>query len=319
MEESAELLLPLVQEENICLPLPINAVAKYWNVTLPLAEAAEAAKAYPGFGGSVLIEGIESAERGGLSCKVATGSLPKLKAAISAGVPPIVILPGIPEITQHASVITGYDDKEGTILHYVQEGNREGEQQEGVIPQGIFDSEWAEEGRTMILIGPADVISPLQLGSGDGERANRLCLESERQMILGDVAGAGSSLGEAIKLDPGNAHAHYLLASMQSAAGRPECVKTYTRCLELNARSYLAHNGLGNHLLKSGQLEKAKDHYTRAIAINPKRSAKIYKNRAYLLDKLGDKAGAKADLGRYVTLYPKAPDRGVIEQAMREL
>ena len=42
----------------------------------------------------------------------------ELKKIIDLGIPPIVILPGIPEITQHASVITGYDDKEKTILHY---------------------------------------------------------------------------------------------------------------------------------------------------------------------------------------------------------
>ena len=40
-EENHELLLPLVQEENICLPLPINVVSKYWNIDLPMAEAVQ--------------------------------------------------------------------------------------------------------------------------------------------------------------------------------------------------------------------------------------------------------------------------------------
>ncbi len=39
-----ELLLPIVDEENICLPLPINVVSKYWNIELPMAEAIETAK-----------------------------------------------------------------------------------------------------------------------------------------------------------------------------------------------------------------------------------------------------------------------------------
>ena len=47
--ENHELLLPLIEEENICLPLPINVVSKYWNVELPMSEAIEIAKQYSGF------------------------------------------------------------------------------------------------------------------------------------------------------------------------------------------------------------------------------------------------------------------------------
>jgi hypothetical protein len=58
----------------------------------------------------------------------------------------LLFFQGIPEITQHASVITGYDQQEKTILHYIQKGNQDGEQQEGAIPQDIFEKEWSEEG-----------------------------------------------------------------------------------------------------------------------------------------------------------------------------
>ena len=142
VQENHELILPLVDEESPCLPLPINVVSKYWNIELPMSEAIETAKKYLEFNGSILIEGIESAERHGLECKIIHSSLSELKKIIDVGIPPIVILPGIPEITQHASIITGYDDKEKTIFHYVQKGNQNGEQQEGVIPQNIFDKEW---------------------------------------------------------------------------------------------------------------------------------------------------------------------------------
>ena len=117
-------------------------------------EAIEAAKKYSGFEGSILIEGIESAERHGLTCKIVHSSLTELKKIIDLGIPPIVILPGIPEITQHASVITGYNDEEKTILHYIQKGNQEGEQQEGAIPQEIFEKEWSEEGKLLIILAP---------------------------------------------------------------------------------------------------------------------------------------------------------------------
>jgi hypothetical protein len=115
-EEDHQLLLPLVEDENICLPLPINVVSRYWNVELPMAEAIDSAKKYSDFNGSIIIEGIELAERHGLSCKIVHSSLNELKKIIDSGIPPIVILPGIPEITQHASIITGYNEDEKTIL-----------------------------------------------------------------------------------------------------------------------------------------------------------------------------------------------------------
>jgi len=174
-EENHELLLPLVDEENICLPLPINVVSKYWNIDLSMAEAIETAKKYSGFDGSILIEGIESAERHGLSCKIVHSSLVELKKIIDLGIPPIVILPGIPEITKHASIITGYDQKEKTILHYIPNGNQDGEQQEGVIPQDISEKEWSEEGKLLTILDPTDILSSVNLQNDSGDKSNRLC------------------------------------------------------------------------------------------------------------------------------------------------
>ena len=99
-EQEHQLLLPLVEDENICLPLPINVVSRYWNIELPMAEAVESAKKYSDFNGSIMIEGIELAERHGLSSKIVHSSLTELKKIIDAGIPPIVILPGIPELLQ---------------------------------------------------------------------------------------------------------------------------------------------------------------------------------------------------------------------------
>ena len=317
-QEDPELLLPLVEEENICLPLPVNVVSKYWNVDLPMAEAAETAKRYAGFGGSILIEGIESAERHGLACKIIHSSMAELKKVIDSGIPPIVMLPGIPEVTQHASVITGYNDEERTILHYVQTGNQKGEMQEGAIPEEVFEKEWSEEGRLLILLAPPDVLGSVTL-EDDDTKSNRLCLESERQTILGNGSEAVSSLKHAIELNPKNPTALHLLGTAMNAQKSPECVSLYEKCLELNGRSYLTHNGLGNFYLKANDLTKAEDCYTRAIEINPKRSAKIYKNRAYLREQQGNHDGARDDLKSYLKYFPRAPDRGAIERAIREL
>ena len=317
--ENHELLLPLVEEENICLPLPINVVSKYWNVELPMNEAVEAAKKYSGFEGSVLIEGIELAERYGLTCKMVHSSLIELKKIIDLGIPPIVILPGIPEITQHASVITGYDDTEKTIFHYVQKGNQEGEQQEGVIPQDIFEQEWSEEGKLLIILAPFDILSSVQLETNSNNNSNLLCFISEKQNILKNSTQALESLKQAIEIDANNSTALNLLASMMNEQNSPECVKYYEKCIEINNQSYLSYNGLGNFYLKTNQFEKAEDYYSKAIKINSKRSAKIYKNRAYLREKQNKNSAAKDDLKNYLKYYSKAPDRGIIEQAIREL
>ncbi|MBT7781275.1 MAG: tetratricopeptide repeat protein [Nitrosopumilus sp.] len=318
-EQEHQLLLPLVEDENICLPLPINVVSRYWNIELPMAEATESAKKYSDFNGSIIIEGIELAERHGLSCKIVHSSLDELKKIIDSGIPPIVILPGIPEITQHASVITGYDDEEKTILHYIQKGNQEGEQQEGVIPQDVFDREWSEEGRLLIIISPADILSKITLKNDFQNKSNRLCFNSEKLNILKNYPDVLSSLKESIELDSNNSTALHLYGTILNQQNSPECVSFYERSLKINARSYLTFNGLGNFYLKTNQFEKAENYYSKAIEINPKRSAKIYKNRAYLREKLNKNSDAKEDLKSYLKYFPKAPDRGIIEQAIREI
>jgi len=318
-QEDHQLLLPLVEDENICLPLPINVVSRYWNIELPMAEAIESAKKYSEFNGSIIIEGIELAERHGLSCKIVHSSLIELKKIIDAGIPPIVILPGIPEITQHASVITGYNDEEKTILHYIQKGNQEGEQQEGAIPQDVFDREWSEEGKLLIIIAPAEILSDITLENNYQDKSNRLCFNSEKLNILKNSNDAITALKEAIELDSNNSTALHLYATMLNQQNSLECVSFYEKSLEINNKSYLTFNGLGNFYLKTNQFEKAENYYSKAIEINPKRSAKIYKNRAYLREKLNKNSDAKEDLKSYLKYFPKAPDRGIIEQAIREI
>ena len=318
-QEDHQLLLPLVEDENICLPLPINVVSRYWNIELPMAEAIESAKKYSEFNGSIIIEGIELAERHGLSCKIVHSSLIELKKIIDVGIPPIVILPGIPEITQHASVITGYNEEEKTILHYIQKGNQEGEQQEGAIPQDIFDREWSEEGRLLIIIAPVETLSDITLENNSQDKSNRLCFNSEKLNILKNSNDAITALKEAIELDSNNSTALHLYGAMLNQQNSLECVSFYEKSLEINNKSYLTFNGLGNFYLKTNQFEKAESYYSKAIEINPKRSAKIYKNRAYLREKLNKNSDAKEDLKSYLKYFPKAPDRGIIEQAIREI
>ena len=164
MESSEhDLLLPAIKEDNICLPLSINAVSKYWNVDLPMSEAAEIAKKYPNVNGSMLIEGIELAERHGLGSLILHSNLNELKKFIDMGIPPIVILPGVHNTIQHASVISGYDDVEKTILHYIPEFDNEGEFQVGVIPEIKFYDLWSEDSKLVIILAPLDIIPKIKI------------------------------------------------------------------------------------------------------------------------------------------------------------
>ena len=81
-------------------------------------------------------------------------------------------------------MITGFNEEEKTILHYIQKGNQEGEQQEGAIPQDIFEKEWSEEGKLLIILAPYDILSSVNLNNDSNEKSNRLCLVSEKQNIL---------------------------------------------------------------------------------------------------------------------------------------
>ena len=127
------------------------------------------------------------------------------------------------------------------------------------------------------------------------------------------------SLKKSIELDSNNSTALHLYGTMLNQQNSPECVSFYEKSLKINARSYLTFNGLGNFYLKTNEFEKAEKFYSKAIEINPKRSAKIYKNRAYLREKLNKNSDAKEDLKSYLKYFPKAPDRGIIEQAIREI
>ena len=146
-----------------------------------------------------------------------------------------------------------------------------------------------------------------------------MCFISERLNVLKNYSESLELLKQSIELDPKNSTALHLLGAMMNEQKSSECVQFYEKCLEINNRSYLAYNGLGNFYLKTNQIEKAENYYTKAIETNPKRSAKIYKNRAYLREKQNKNSDAKDDLKSYLKYFPQASDRGIIEQAIREL
>ncbi len=310
------LLLPLVEEdeENICLPLVITVVAKYWGVDLPFSEAKEIAKKYPNMNGSIMIEGIELAERHGLASLILNSNIRELKRTIDMGIPPIVILPGIQGIVQHASVISGYDEIENTILHYFPQPDTV-----GAIPEKKFDQQWAEDGRLMLLIAPPEILSKVNIENKEGEKSNRLCFISERLRLQGKITETINVLQEALKISKTNSTALCLLGGMLNDQNSSDAVQYYHKSIENNKSCYLAYRGLGNYYLKAKYYPNAEKYYTKAIEINPNRFGPIYKNRGLARLEQSKKDEAKEDLKTYLTQMPNAVDRNSILEAIKEL
>ena len=314
MESAHTLSVPVVHEENICLPLVISAVSKYWGVDIPLAEATEIAKKYTGIKGSIMIEGVELAERHGLSCLVLNSSLKELRKMIDIGIPPIVIMPGIRDVVQHASLIIGYDEIEKTVFHYIPEPDKI-----GAIPEKKFDEQWAEDDRLMLLLVPSDILSDINIQSDNKEKSNRLCFNAERLRLQGKSEDAIQSLKKALEINKSNSTASCLIAGILNDMNSPDAIKYYIKSTELNPRCYLAYRGLGNYHLKIKDYTKAEEYYTTAIEINPQRFAPIYKNRGLVRLELKKINQAKEDFKEYLEQMPEAKDKANILQAIAEL
>ncbi|HSD04872.1 MAG TPA: tetratricopeptide repeat protein [Nitrosopumilaceae archaeon] len=316
METEHMLLLPVVEEdeENICLPLVITVVSKYWGIDLPLLEAKEIAKKYPNMKGSIMIEGIELAERHGLTSLILNSSIKELKKIIDMGIPPIVILPGIHETVQHASVISGYDETEKAIIHYFPQPDTV-----GVIPEKKFDQQWAEDGRLMLLVAPPDILSKINPENIKVEKSNRFCFISERLRLQKKLDDAINALRKALEIDQKNSTAFCLLGGMLNDQNSSEAVQYYQQSIEYNKSCYLAYRGLGNYYLKIKDYPNAEKYYTLAIEINPNRFAPIYKNRGLARFEQGKKSEAKEDFETYLEQIPNAADKNNILDAIKEL
>ena len=313
MESNHILSLPIVNEENICLPLVITAVSKYWGIDLPFSEAKEIAKKYPNIKGSIMIEGIELAERHGLASLILNSTVKELKKLIDMGIPPIVILPGIRDTVQHASLILGYDDIEKTILHYFPEPDKI-----GAIPEKKFDEQWSEDDRLLLVLVPTDILSEINL-ENKKDKSNRLCFNAEKLRLQGKLTDAVSTLQQAIEINQSNSTAYCLLGGILNDQNSSDAVQYYKKSIEINPTSYLAYRGLGNFYLKSKDYSNAEKYYTKAIEINQNRFGPIYKNRGLVKLEQNKKTEAKKDFEKYLEQMPNASDRTGILEVLKEL
>jgi len=308
--------LPLVDtsEERICLPLVLNVLIRYWGENVPLDEAAEISKRYSGIKGTIMIEGIELAERHGFVSYLYRGSLKDLKRRIDQGIPPIAILPGIHDVVQHATIVSGYDSEERRILTYVPQQDAL-----GAIPESRFEQDWSQDDMITVLLVPKDMRDLVHADELVFSQSNRLCFEAEKLRLQGLIDEAADKLKKATSIDSENSQAWCLLAGMYNELGLEEATKCYEQAVKVNPKCYLAYRGLGNYYLKRKDYSMAEAYYTKAIDLNPQRYGPIYKNRAVARLEIGDRSGAVEDLTRYLEQVPAAPDRKNVEDAIAEL
>ncbi|GIU72175.1 MAG: hypothetical protein KatS3mg003_1654 [Candidatus Nitrosocaldaceae archaeon] len=305
--------LPLVREDedNICLPLVISVVARYWHQDIPLEEAKSIARKYPNVKASIMIEGIELAEKHNFKTFIYKGDIKDLKKRIEQGFAPIVIMPGIKDVVQHALVIQGYDESKRKILTYIPEPDKM-----GAIEEQKFKELWEEDDNLTLLLVPDDM-SMYVKDNLKFLRSNRVCFEAERARLLGKHEEALELLSNSKEDNP---RVWYMLgviySDLKDYKRAEEC---YKQALAFNKRFYLAYRGLGNLYLKIKDYKRAEEYYTRAIEINPNRFAPIYKNRAIARLELGKNKDAVEDLRLYLKYYPDASDKASIEAYIKEL
>lgn len=303
--------LPLVSknEDNADLPLVMNVVIKYWgeDISPPISGAASDR-------GVTMIHGIELAETLGFESYIYKSSMKDLKKRIDQGIPPIVVMPGIQATVQHAMVVSGYDSEERRILTYVPEPDTV-----GAIPESKFEQDWEQDDMTAIIMIPSDMKELLKNEELKFAKSNRICFEAEELRQHGKINEATERLQRAVEIDPENSQAWVLLAGVYNETNSDKAIRCYENAIKLNPKSYLAYRGLGNYYLKKKDYSLADAYYGKAIDINSFRFAPIYKNRAIARMQIGNNAGAKEDLIKYLEQMPTAEDRKNIEEALAEL
>ncbi|HEU0144440.1 MAG TPA: hypothetical protein VFQ47_06625 [Nitrososphaera sp.] len=304
--------LPLVSnnEDSAGLPLVMDVVLKYWgeDMSLPIPGATSDK-------GPTMIQGIELAERLGIESYIYKSSMKDLKRRIDEGIPPIVIMPGIKATVQHAMIVSGYNSEERRILTYVPEPDTM-----GAIPESKFEQDWEQDDMTAIIMIPSDMKGLLKNEDLKFARSNRICFEAEGLRQHGKINEAIDRLERAVQIDGDNSQAWVLLGGVYNETNSDKAIFCYENAMRLNPKSYLSYRGLGNYYLKkTTDYSLAEAYYSKAIDINSFRFAPIYKNRAIARMQIGNNAGAKEDLIKYLEQMPTADDRKNIEEALAEL
>ena len=316
LDNEHTLILPLVEnkKDHVCLPLAINVILNYWGEYNLERETEERSRKYKDVKGPIFIEGIEIAETRGFLTNIFKSNLQGLKKKVDQGIPSIVIMPGLTETIQHATVVTGYDPKENRIITYVPEPDTVGS-----IPEKKFLELWEQDGSLTITIIPIDMKEINDKDNSKTDPSYKMCFEAERLLYIGKTNEAIEKLRTAINMNNSNELALDMLGSIYNEIKTDEAKDYFEASIKLNPKSYLAYRGIGNYYLRKEKYLLAEKYYSSAISINPNRFGPIYKNRGIVRLKLNDNNGAMSDLTSYLDQCPNAHDKNNIELAIKEL
>lgn len=302
------------KEDEICLPLALNVILTYWGEYNLVKEAKERARKYNDAKGSIFIEGIELAENRGYIVSIFRGNIQGLKKKIDQGIPSIVIMPGLKDTIQHATVISGYDPEENRIVTYVPEPDTVGS-----IPEKKFTELWEQDGSLTITIVPEDMKDVNDKESPHTDQSYRMCFEAERLLLTGKTKEAIEKLRNAADTNKGNELALDMLGSIYNELKSDEAKNYFEASIKVNPKFYLSYRGIGNYYLRKEEYLLAEKSYSSAISINPNRFGPIYKNRGIVRLKLDNKEGAISDLNMYLDQCPQANDKNNVELAIKDL
>lgn len=308
--DAHQISLPLVNknEDKTVFPLVLNVISRFWGEEPPKTEIETRSTSYKDYKGSIFIEGLEIIEKKlNLSSIIYRGSLDDLKKRIDQGIPCIVILPGIAETIQFATIVCGYDENEKRIITYVPEPDSF-----GAIPIEKFVKEWEQDDFLTMVVCPADVMNMLKNDSFPFSHSNRVALEAERLRIMGKDTEALSLIQKTIdRYDDASENPQLLLmlASILNENVDAKCIEYYKKIIEINPKFYLAYRGLGNYYLKKRDYSASNMYYNEAIKISPTRYGPIYKNLGLTYMNVGDNVSAKESFKKYLEQVPEARDR----------
>lgn len=316
LDNEHTLILPLVEskEDEICLPLALNVILTYWGEYNLVKEAKERARKYNDAKGSIFIEGFEIAENRGYLVSIFRGNIQGLKKKIDQGIPSVVIMPGLKDTVQHATVISGYNPEENRIVTYVPEPDTVGS-----IPEKKFTELWEEDGFLTITIVPEDMKDINDKESPHTDQSYRMCFEAERLLLTGKTKEAIEKLRNAVDTNKSNELALDMLGSIYNELKSDEAKNYFEASIKVNPKFYLSYRGIGNYYLRKEEYSLAEKSYSSAISINPNRFGPIYKNRGIVRLKLDNKEGAISDLNMYLDQCPQANDKNNIELAIKDL
>lgn len=302
------------KEDEICLPLALNVILTYWGEYNLVKEAKERARKYNDAKGSIFIEGFEIAENRGYLVSIFRGNIQGLKKKIDQGIPSVVIMPGLKDTVQHATVISGYNPEENRIVTYVPEPDTVGS-----IPEKKFTELWEEDGFLTITIVPEDMKDINDKESPHTDQSYRMCFEAERLLLTGKTKEAIEKLRNAVDTNKSNELALDMLGSIFNELKSDEAKNYFEASIKVNPKFYLSYRGIGNYYLRKEEYSLAEKSYSSAISINPNRFGPIYKNRGIVRLKLDNKEGAISDLNMYLDQCPQANDKNNIELAIKDL